>query len=242
MRVDDFVLLGRTVPEESKKYGHRVCSAGYSFEMDELLRVYPLPVVNHMAQWHVYELELTRNCMDTRKESWTLPHRTMEDIRAIGCKHPRKDFRHTLDRLKVPSIGMLNERRRSLGIIKLSGDAQGTFTERNGTCNPSQGTLFEYLDRKFGANTIDIEPRLWFEDKDGEHCLQVREIGAYEWIRNHREDAGKLWMNYRINKPNCEVYLLVGNMAHQRNVWLIINVFVFAKDVNGVFDFAKFAE
>lgn len=42
MHVEDFVVLGRTVPEESKKYGQRICMAGYSLENNQFLRIYPL--------------------------------------------------------------------------------------------------------------------------------------------------------------------------------------------------------
>ncbi len=42
MTVEDFVVLGRTVPEDSQKYGKKVCMAGYSPSLSQLLRVYPL--------------------------------------------------------------------------------------------------------------------------------------------------------------------------------------------------------
>ena len=44
MHVEDLIVLGRTVPEESRKYGQKVCMAGYSAENNQFLRVYPLLV------------------------------------------------------------------------------------------------------------------------------------------------------------------------------------------------------
>jgi len=229
MRVDDFVLLGRTVPEKSKKYGYKVCSAGYSAELGGLMRVYPLPVQNGLRQWSRLRLELERPRDDSRCESWALKTRDMASVLEVGSdKTKRASYAAFFDGMLARSVEQLNRDRASLGIIKPRG-FQCHFGSRRGMTCPSQQMLFDCMDDKFGAEAADLVPQMVFEDADGEHCLQVREIGAYEWIRTNRDRAAQLWMNYRLNKDR-DVYLLVGNMASHRNVWLIINIITFKQE------------
>ena len=57
------------ITEESKKYGRKVCSVGYSEELRAFVRVYPLPVRCDIAQQIICELELVRNLSDVRYSS-----------------------------------------------------------------------------------------------------------------------------------------------------------------------------
>lgn len=42
MMFEDFIMLGKTIPEPQKKTGRVfVCSAGYSDEFRHLIRIYP---------------------------------------------------------------------------------------------------------------------------------------------------------------------------------------------------------
>ena len=231
MRVDDFILLGRTVPQKSKKYGYTVCSAGYSLELNQFIRIYPLPVRNGMKQWMVFSAEIERPLHDSRFESWILKTRSMQSIREVG-EMSREKFKATLKDVAVSSISQLNEKRQSLGVLKITGDTTGKFEQRNGTSSPDQKELFGGLKEHFGSDAIDLIPYLQFYDDDGPHKLQVREIGAYEWLRKSRDKASVLWKNYRIDDKNRELFLFVGNMANHRNVWLIINVFGYKKESN----------
>jgi hypothetical protein len=227
MRVDDFVLLGRTVPEESKKYGHRVCCAGYSRELRQLLRVYPLPVQNRLKQWNQLTAELERPGDDSRVESWAVKGRSLENVTAL-CDVNRREFRHVLEDLVSPSIFALNEQRRSLGIVRPV-DISAGFMDRRCCSHPFQRRLFDADDHHFGAKAIDIIPVLRFDDEHGEHLLQVRELGVYEFLRKHRENASQVWQNLRIGNGDYEHLLLVGNMNRFRNAWLVISIFAYRR-------------
>lgn len=228
MIIDDFVCLGRTVPEESTTYGHRVCMAGYSESMRALLRVYPLPVQNPLRQRHVASLSVERNPKDCRPESWKLREAGKSILEAGGEEVPMGTVRKWLRDMRADSIKALNEARRSLGVLEVDGEAQPYFQGRSDVRDPAQLELFRFADadpRHFGAKALDIAPRLQFHDKAGHpHDLQVREWGAYEWVRKHRADAAQLWRNYRIDDGRPTL-LLVGNMNNQRTAWLIINIF-----------------
>jgi hypothetical protein len=225
MRCDDFICLGRTVPEESKKYGAKVCMAGISQELGSLMRVYPLPVVNPIKARHECRLELERNHQDSRRESWKLRDR-FESVLSVSDRPTLTNDRiaAVLKPHLARSIDELNDRRLSLGVLEMCGGAAGFFRERSGVNHPDQGTLFDVADECFGAGAIDLAPYIGFWDADGNrHDLQIREWGCYEWIRNHRPEASKLWDNLRIGDGTT--WAVVGNQANRRTSWLIIKTF-----------------
>lgn len=225
MRLDDFVCLGRTVPEESRKYGHKVCMAGYSPELRSLLRVYPLPVINPIRTRRTCVLEVERNPQDSRLESWKLRDRESSIVAVSDHEIPTADVTRFLRDHLAASIDELNDRRASLGVLEAGPDCRGTFVSRSNLSHPDQGWLFENLDHAFGAGAIDIAPYLEFSDSAGRpHRLQLREWGCYEWLRRNRHEATQLWDNLHLG-DDATTLLVVGNMSNRRNVWLIIKTF-----------------
>lgn len=222
MIVEDFICLGRTVPEESKKYGHKVCMAGFSQELNQFVRVYPLPVQNALKMRNRYTLSLQRNADDSRHESWKLTDRIA--LYESSDKCCASDIEHIVKSNVSPSIAELNKQRRSLGFIKPD-SVLGEFKNRN-DCSPLQMELFAACDDVFGANAINTAPYLRFTCGESNHKLQLREWGCYEFVRKNPSNIRQLWNNLRLDQ---DVYLFVGNMANYRNSWLVISVFSFAK-------------
>jgi len=227
MRIDDFICLGRTVPEASTKYGVKVCMAGYSPELRQLMRVYPLPVQNPIRARHSCVMELDRNPNDSRAESWKLADR--EAPIQVSPKPIEADrIASMMEPLTSKSIDELNAARRSLGVLVARSYA-GSFTPRKGAVNPLQGTLFDVVDQTFGAGSIDLTPYLEFDDDAGKlHRLQIREWGCYEYLRKHRHDATGLWK--ALGFDGSPVLLVVGNMNNQRTAWLVIKTFRLKRD------------
>lgn len=227
MRVDDFVMLGRTVPEHSKKYGETVCSAGYSKELRSLLRVYPLPRNNGIKLWTQCRIPMRRPNHDNREESWRIDAQTDDAFEAMRCidvlGEARKDKEFDfLKSLAVNSIAELNEKRRSLAIVAPT-HIDGYFEQVKGVDPYWQETLFE----RVGEGKPDINPRLHFTLDDGEHRLQYREWGVHELIRKDRKAAERLFDvdvdRLKLTDPAWEHLLFIGNMNTHRNNWLVIN-------------------
>jgi hypothetical protein len=226
MRIDDFICLGRSVPEASQKYGVKVCMAGYSEELRSFLRVYPLEIGNPIRARDRCVLEVERNRLDSRDESWKLIDRSVPREAVGGDVKEAEIVRWLLGRLS-PSIRDLNERRASLGVLEIPGTCRGSFRRRADVPCPDQGSLFDFADEdhRCGAGALDIAPYLAFFDSEGRgHDLQLREWGAYEWIRNRRDRAADLWENLRLDDGRL-IYLIVGNMNNRRNVWIVIKMF-----------------
>lgn len=254
MQIRDFVVLGRTVPEESKKYGMRVCMAGYSLQNNQFLRVYPLLVpvggnagANGFRARHVYDLKLQRNPNDTRTESW----------RVVDEKHPTETPWAAAAELKksvvvnwlanrcVPSVKTLDDCKLSLGVVKVTSDNWEGRTVPRGQPDEDAAdrTLFEDLDDQvaatpeFAADAVKFAPYIRFSDRDGSHKLQIREWGAYRLLSQalYADKPELLWgaPGYRTGK---DLLLVLGNMLNHRKNWMVIKTFELEDAVPNLFD------
>lgn len=228
MRLDDFVCLGRTVPEDSKKYGRKVCMAGYSEELRGLVRVYPLPVVNPIRQRSMCQLELSRPCHDNRPESWRLARESSGS--GITVKEPEVHKERVLAWLednRSESIAQLNARRASLGVVEAA-EIQPKFKGAPDVA-PEERGLFDDVEECFGEPPAMV-PYIRFRDVAGWHQLQVREWGCHEWLRKEPGKAGQLWDNLRLGRDDMRYLFVVGNMCNHRKAWLIISVYKSVKE------------
>jgi hypothetical protein len=252
LHVEDFVVLGRTVPEESKKFGTRICMAGYSAGINQFLRVYPLMVpvgenanTNGFRARHMYCLELRRNDLDNRPESWRLldekkPTATRWDTAPEVTKAAVTRWLGTRE---VQSIEALNESRVSLGVLRVkAADWTGVMVPRSDDAiSEAERTLFDDLEEQpeIDANRIKHIPYIKFTDRSGAHRLQVREWGAYRLLVQPRyaETPEVLWgaSGYRTGQ---DLLVVVGNMCNYRTNWLIIKTFevTSSDDGPGLFD------
>lgn len=229
MRLDDFIPLARTVPEESKKYGARTCMAGYSPELSQLIRVYPVLIDAPIKSRHRLQLELTRNPDDNRRESFKLLE-AEQSILSFGdrpCVDTDGIFAYA-KAMGLSSIPKLNETRASLGFI-MAKSASVEVVARSKFEDPRQGSLFdEFLsDAKKHqfvlGNDHDLLPYVTFWDAGGKHSLQIREWGAFEFLRRNQDSPSNLLGAYKTGSER-EVLLLVGNMSHMRNVWMVLQL------------------
>jgi hypothetical protein len=231
MRIDDFVMLGRTVPESSKRHGLVVCSAGYSRELNQFIRIYPVAKNNQINRWSTCEIEVDRNNQDSRIESWKVKDGCAPRITGRTNKDFEFDF---LDKIASPSIQALNEERKSLGIIRPR-SCYGHFAGMK----KNQERLFPLFDFQDNSNSGAKIPRLNFFDAHGEHDLQLRDWGSREFLRKHQEEKHyQLWDALFLNNPDYKHLFFVGNHNNHRNIWLVISVIFKKKDTQVMFDFA----
>lgn len=230
MRIDDFVMLGRTVPEDSKKYGIRVCGAGYSHEMRSFIRIYPLPVKSSICARDMMSIEVERNNRDSRLESWTLKTRDEKSIVGNFGKKSKEDIRCFLES-RVSTIEDLNKDRKSLGVIKPD-DFEIVIKTRKSVHDPSQLSLFddfvEEVNFKLADDYFKI-PYLSISTGIQKH-LQLREWGVYELIRKNQSKISSDYIKMALRiTGESETYFIIGNMNQFRNTWLVIKAFSFDK-------------
>jgi hypothetical protein len=258
LHVNDFIALGRTVPEESKKYGKRVCMAGFSPQCNQLLRVYPLmlPIganagTNSFKARHTYSVDLQRNTDDNRSESWRVADELNPTSTPWGIAEEVKKpaLIDMLVKRAVPSIKCLNVCRLSLGVMYLkAGEWQGiSIPKKEKVPEPEHASLFDDLaeqaavpdGQRIDPTDVKFAPYIKFEDPDGKHKLQVREWGAFLLMGNpkYANDPDALW-NANGYKRDRDTVVVLGNMAKHRNNWLIIKLFQVDKgsELGALFD------
>lgn len=236
LTIDDFVMLGTTVPEPNRDGRVFVCSAGYSATLRSLIRVYPLARYGAPVRWSVNTVKLERNPDDWRAESYKLAgdrrpqvHQHINRVFDASGVMPPGVRAELLRKCAVGSIVEANERRLSLAIVHA--DAMELEFEHNPASPESpQLALFDLPGHPpSGARRFPFIPRLRFRDAVGAHRLMLRDWGVYELMRKNssltdmsdgerrRFVGGALHLD-----PTCS--LLVGNLNNQRNAWLVISV------------------
>lgn len=229
IELDDFIMLGTTVPEPTSSGRVFVCSAGYSPQLGQLMRVYPLARRHVPKRWHAHRvrLERPRSQEDSRVESWKLEgdrsvhvHDYINDrFCELGevSRSRRYDMLHSLI---SPSIASLNERRASLGIITPVAARVECEMVKNHPDAPQMQLFYDDVppERRF-----PLVPRLHFADTGGDHCLMLRDWGVFELMRKHGAEYLPEHLSRCLHLGPGSSFL-VGNMSHQRNAWLVISV------------------
>lgn len=233
MILQDFVMLGKTIPEPSSDGRVFVCSAGISPELRSLIRIYPLAQRDAPRRWSLSTVALERNQQDSRNESFRLAadrskakhdaiNRAAFNVTSTIAREHRDRL---LDRYRITSIAGLNQQRASLGIIEPLGAPKLAFEYREEAPDSPQLSLFAETDEErkaVGSKRFAYQPYLEFCDEAGWHRLQLRDWGAYEFMRKHGDARrDELRAACRLDDRPC---LLVGNMNHQRTAWLVISV------------------
>jgi hypothetical protein len=228
-------MLGKTIPEPQKKTGRVfVCSAGYSHEFRRLMRIYPLAKGKSPPRWSVSRVRLQRNPQDNREESWQLcgdrspgNHEQINKCFEIIGHIERPERGNLIQPLCCPSIEAANAKRISLCIIEPRFVPVLSFEDNPDSPDHPQSSMFDLFDDGItenpeGARRFTYQPYLEFVDEAGRHRLQLRDWGGYEFMRKHGDDRRhELTDAWRLRDRPC---LLIGNMNHQRTVWLVISV------------------
>lgn len=252
MILDDFVMLGTTVPEPNSDGRVFVCSAGLSPEYGKLVRIYPLarPGVPH--RWGVYKVPLQKNAKDSRDESFQLAgdrgvdaHDRINGLfETVKGKVPPADRPSMLAPYAIGSIKEANARskaakvpRERFSLAVIHPEAIELDFEHNPESPDSpQMALFDRGgEPASGAKRFPYIPRLNFKDELGWNHLMLRDWGTYELQRKRGPDyfrtnlAGALHLDENSS-------LLIGNFNQHRTSWLVISVLNGIREAPTLFD------
>ena len=236
MLIKDLVLLGRACPEPLKDGRVTVCAAGWS-ETLGFVRIYPTRTDTAWRRWDVVRVEVERNDRDTRRESWKIVGSRGEwetlarRVDVIGHVRSTDERRNLIGNLTDSCVQVLNEQKRSLGIIKPAHILKTYLSP-----NDDYGQLFQQglpgmteLGSVQVKRDFPLEPRIRYQCPScqttrGYHDQQVLEWGFFEWLRKHPEAAEQVWENAGFGRPTTDIYLFVGNQAAHRTSFLVISV------------------
>ena len=230
MILDQFVMLGKTVPESNSDGRQFVCTAGYDLELRQPIRIYPMARRNCPLRWSISRVPLERNAKDNRPESWKIrgdrslgAHDHINDVMESVGKVPPTVQRDIIAALTVTSLKEANERRLSLSVILPEDIPTLTLEEGEGAEMAPTPDMFGNTPDLPVAARFKWHPRLRFADPDGRHDLMLRDWGCYELMRK-RFDTSPMMMSEALNLTTAPP-LLCGNLNRFRNSWLVISVF-----------------
>jgi hypothetical protein len=209
-----------------------VCSAGWSAEVGQLMRVYPLARRQPPKRWSSYRVRLERNPADNRRESWAIAgdrskhaHPSINSAFEFVGTLSAEQRLGLLDSVTVSSIAEANERRLSLCVVHPLDGPYLDFDYNPNSADAPQLRLFDLPGQPdSGSKRFPFIPRLEFSDDVGDHRLQLRDWGCFEFLRKldgNYDRRGDLRGALHL-KPSSS--LLLGNMSHRRKNWLVISV------------------
>jgi len=242
--LEDFVMLGTTVPEPNSDGRVFVCSAGVSAEYRKLIRIYPLARRHVPTRWGVYRVRLERNPRDHREESFQVAgdrrpgahERINDQFEVVRKRLPDSERIKLLSRYTVGSIREANAKKLSLAVIQPDA-IEVAFEANPASVESPQMVLFDDgLERPaVGARRFAWMPRLNFHDECGWNHLMLRDWGAFELQRKRGEDYFRKNLAAALHlRPSSS--LLVGNMNNQRTAWLVISVLNGIREAPTLFD------
>jgi hypothetical protein len=221
MLVDDFVMLGKGVPEPHHDGRLCICSAGVSSQHG-LIRVNPIAMRDTPKRWSVSAIDLSRDPKDTRDESWRITNDepfeyANKNFEITKSCYPTTQRYDLIEPFFVQGKSEANIRRMSLAIIDFY-DWELYFKE-NDKYAP-EARLFD------GSKTnvrCRFHPRLRFTDELGDRQdMRIRDWGAFIWMdRWKNKRNSELAQCLHLDKART---LLIGNMVARQNVWMVISV------------------
>lgn len=212
-------MLGTTVPRPSKKLGVRtVCSAGYSAEMKQFVRIYPLATRDAPKRWSVNRVPLERSSSDTRRESWKLKsrrttsdhHRVNELFTKVGTTKKEKmlDVFNNPD-LVVESTEEAWERGLSLAVMHPKEVEFRLEPNREPTAD------FPFVWKPYIRVPTDTT-------KQGYNNLQLLDWGSYMWMSRAPGREDQIPENLRLESGVSSLF--IGNQKAHRKNYLVISV------------------
>jgi hypothetical protein len=246
MILEDFVMLGTTVPEPNSDGRVFVCSAGVSAEYGGLVRLYPLARKNVPHRWMQYRVPVERNPKDPRAASFKVAgaedrtpgmhDRINEKFELVRKgKVPDRERIRLLSRYVVGSIKEANAKRLSLAVIQPDA-IELEFDHNPHSPESPQMALFDAPgDPPSGARRFAWMPRLRFKDELNWNRPMLRDWGTFELQRKQGEAYFRKELASALSLTS-DSSLLVGNMLGQQNTWLVISVLNHLREAPTLFD------
>ena len=178
-----------------------------------------------MKHRHVFKVELERNCMDSREESFKKISHT-----GTGNVIKKDNLEEILDKLASDDLEILNDRKASLGVLKVpSGSYYLKMKSKKDVEDPNQLCLFQTpdLDKQCFKTGQDYQhiPYVVIPSQRKQKNIQIRDWGTYILLGKKHGVISDAYLS-GIFKEN-DVYFIVGNMNGCRNVWIVCSFYTY---------------
>lgn len=167
-------------------------------------------------------MQVERHDKDNRAESYRLC-----DYTVTGEVSNTEMKRDILDACILKSgeedvCSYQNSRRRSIALIKLKwGSTQVSLMQRAPDMAPDDEEFPWVITQGRHWNKPYL---IWLSEQGKSHTTHLVGREVYEGLRKNPDQPWNIFNNMRINSPDYEAWLLLGNMRDRRNVWVGVHL------------------
>jgi hypothetical protein len=241
----EILMLVKTYPVPSNRYGETVCCAGIDTATGEWLRVYPvnfrfLPYFRQFKKWQLITAEWSPPTGDSRPESIRVAQETIQLGQHLPAGTGWARRREWLDPLVIGSLEELRDSGGSLGVIRPRSIDDFVIEPAEDWDEASTADLAQLrLDLGGGqaSVTTGLEPIPWNfryrfhcrNDACGGHNMEIFDWEIGQAYRNFLATYGesgwreKLREQYLERLPSRDIHLMLGT-HHRFGSWMIIGV------------------
>ena len=188
MIISDLVILGRACPEPLKDGRVTVCLGGWS-DTYGFIRIYPTRADTRWKNWDVVRVEVEKNPQDTRDESWKIAGSRGEwdslsdRVEVVGKVDSRDQRRNLIGNLTDSCVNVINDARRSLGIIRPEEILRTYFAENDHYSRNWQLGLpgLTELDGVKLKRDFPYEPRIQYRCPECQTLTRSHDMQVLEW-------------------------------------------------------------
>jgi len=224
------IIMGVGAPNICQDGRKTMCAIILSDDLG-FIRVYPVSAELVFSVWSVVEVEIERHSKDNRKESYRLT-----SFRVVGAINNPAQKRATLNECILRSgtkdpIDYQNELRLSIAMVKLQwGNIETALSQRVPDVTADDEECPWVITQGQHWNKPYIQ---WKSEQGTSHKTHLVGREVYEGLRKNPDQPWNIFNNMRINSPDYEIWLLLGNMRDRRNVWVAPHVHRLKKNASG---------
>lgn len=216
------LVLGVGAPNECKDGRKTSCAIVLCFNKLGLIRVYPIPGEISFPVWAEVSLDLERHPKDNRAESYGV--RSFEIGRVLTDPTQKREILNEciLKSGAQDPLDFQNERRKSIALVKLEwGALEMVLSQRVPEAIREDDELSWLMTQGRHWNKPYVQ---WRSIQGGQHKTHLVGREVYEGLRKNPDQPWDIFNYMRLNSPDFEIWMLLGNMRDRRNVWVCPHV------------------
>lgn len=224
------IIMGVGAPNDSVNHGKSMCAIILTREIG-MIRVYPIPASDSFPVWGTVFLEIEKG-NDPRPESFRVVSYKLTG--KVEDQHAKREILNkcTIKTADSDPIDYQNENRASILMVKPQwGDCEFSISQKIPTGIPTDDEECGWIVTQ--GKHWQKAYVTWTSEQGKSHKSHLGGREIYEGLRKNPDSAWNLMNNLRVNDPDYEFWMLMGNMKDRRNVWLCVHLHRLKKSTSG---------
>lgn len=225
------IILGVGAPVVCRDGKLTMCAILLSEKLG-LVRVFPIPAEKRFPVWATVDCEVERSATDNRNESYKLLSFNIIRDAIQDASYKREILNACI--LKSGGddpIDYMNQGKSSIAMVKLEWNDGTEFTLSRREFDCSNDSEYGWISAQ---SQFPVKPYMTWRSTQGKsHTTHLLGREVYETLRKNTSSPWDLFNNMKVNNPDYEHWLLLGNMKNRRNVWVGVHLHRLKNDLSG---------